>query len=85
MRSVGSASPRTNSPLLTTPSSIGSAAQTAVSSRSSGPKLPSAVAVVNSFVFEASCRLRPEPIANRTLPLSASITQAPLRPPARRM
>ena len=70
--------------MLTTPSSMGSPAQTVVSRRSSGPKLPSAVAVVNSFVFEASTSLRPAPLANSTLPLAASMTQAPLRPPAPR-
>ena len=47
----------------------------------SGPSLESAVAVVNSFMFEASGRERPGAAAQSDLPVSASTTSSPLAEP----
>ncbi len=52
-----------------------------VAMRCSGPKRESAVAVVNSFVFEASGRCRFAARAQTALPLSASTTNSPLAAP----
>jgi hypothetical protein len=55
--------------------------KTLVGTRVSGPRRESTVAVVNSFMFEASERWWPGALAQTTLPDSASTIRSPLAAP----